>query len=216
MRDEEPDLEEWNGSADLEEIQEVPVAGRDGFLVRGSHDVPCEDGLSICGTRSFTQLAWEHGDDQWLLLEGDGRYRSPVRLVSVAESVVDRPQPATLRMGLAPAGWSVQFYKMGRILTLVNDSYEQQTLSVNIPLREDVVPPEQFPTGLMGPVGPVIPVSVHDRPAHLILLDSGYLDHRIWFLQAQFADGTTFELQVPEAFTQAQVVEFAEQVTYHP
>jgi hypothetical protein len=102
-------------------------------------------------------------------------------------------------VGLAPAGWSVQFFKMGRILTLVNDSYEQQTLAVNIPLSEDVVPPEQFPTGLMGPVGPVIPVTVNDRPAHLIALDAGYLDQRIWFLQAQFEDGTVYELQVPGA-----------------
>ncbi len=56
----------------------------------------------------------------------------------------------------------------------------------------------------------------NDRPAHLVLLDSGYLDERIWFLQAQFDDGTVYVLQVPDAFTQAQVVEFAEQVTYHP
>ena len=68
----------------------------------------------------------------------------------------------------------------------------------------------------MSPVGPVIPVTVHDRPAHLVQQDSGYLDQRIWFLQAEFADGTTFQLQAPDAFTQQQVVEMAEQVTFHP
>ena len=51
---------------------------------------------------------------------------------------------------------------------------------------------------------------------HLVLLDSGYLDQRIWFLQAESADGITFELQVPDAFTQQQVVDMAEQVTFKP
>ena len=42
------------------------------------------------------------------------------------------------------------------------------------------------------------------------------LDEKIWFLQAQFEDGTVYELQVPDAFTQEQVVEMAQQVTYNP
>jgi hypothetical protein len=214
--DEEPDLEERNLNADTTEVEDVRVDGHEGLMVRGSHDVPCEDGLSICGSRSFTQVAWEHRDGMWLVLEGDGRYRSVERLTSVAESIVDRPQPATLRMGLAPAGWSVQFFKMGRVLTLVNDSYEQQTLTVQIPLPEDVVPPEDLLSQLMSPAGPVIPVTVHDRPAYLVLLDSDYMHEQLWFLQATFEDGTVYELQVPDAFTQAQVIEFAEQVTYNP
>ena len=61
----------------------------------------------------------------------------------MAESLVDRPQPATLAVGLAPEGWSVQFFKMGRVLTLVNDAYEQQTMNVHIPLPEDVIPADQ-------------------------------------------------------------------------
>jgi hypothetical protein len=214
--DEEPDLEELNAHLETAEVEEVRVAGHDGHLVRGTHDVPCDHGLSICGSRSFTQLAWEHRDDMWLLLEGDGRYRSVERLVSVAESVVDRPQPATLRMGLAPAGWSVQFFKMGRVLTLVNDTYEQQTLSVHIPLPEEVGPPEELLQQIMGPIGPVIPVTVHGRPAHLVRVDTGYLDEEGWYLQAQFEDGTVFVIQAPGAFTQEQVVEMAEQVTYNP
>ena len=216
VQDDEPDLEELNVGSEITGTRKVSVAGHGGKLVRGSHQVPCEDGLSSCGSLSFTQLAWEHRDGQWLLLTGDGRYDSLDRLEAVAESVVDRPQPATLRMGLAPAGWSVQFFKMGRVLTLVNDRYEQQTLSVNIPLPEDIVPPEQFPTGLMGVAGPVIDVTVHGRPAHLVQLDAGYLDQKIWFLQAQFPDGTVYEVQVPEAFTQDQVVQLAEQVTHNP
>ena len=110
---------------------------------------------------------------------GDGRYRAADRLLAVADSIVDQPQPATLRMGLAPAGWSVDFFKMGRVLTLVNDPYEQQTLTVHLPLPEDVVPPEQLLDKLMSPVGPVIPVTVQGRPAYLVRIDSGYLDQEM-------------------------------------
>ncbi len=200
----------------LEGTDELSVAGRDAELLRYSRSWCVDDAGLDCPLRSFAQLTWEFSDDQWVRLLGDGRYASADRLLGVAESLVDRPQPAALRMGLAPAGWSVQFYKMGRVLTLVNDAYEQQTLTVQIPLPEDVVPPEQLLDQLQSPLGPVIDVTVHDRPAHLVLLDSGYLDEKIWFLQAQFADGTVYELQVPDAFTQEQVVELAEQVTYNP
>jgi hypothetical protein len=216
VHDEEPDVDEYDAHLETEEVEEIRVAGVEGFLVRGRHDVPCEDGLSICGSRSFTQLAWEHGEDVWLRLEGDGRYRSVERLLEVADSVVDRPQPATLRMGLAPAGWSVEFFKMGRVLSLVNDAYEQQTLTVHIPLPEDVGSPEELLDQLMGPIGPVIPVTVHGRPALLVRVDTSYLDEEGWYLQAQFEDGTVFVVQAPGAFTQEQVVEMAEQVTYNP
>lgn len=216
VQKDEPDLDELNASMDVGEAEDVVVAGREGVFVRGTHDVPCEDGLSICGSRSFTQMAWEHREDMWLLLEGDGRYRSVERLLAVADSIIERPQPAILRMGLAPEGWSVDFFKMGRVLSLVNDAYEQQSLTVHIPLPEDVAPPEQLRDQLMGPIGPVIPVTVHGRPAYLVRVDTGYLDQEGWYLQANFADGTTFVVQAPEAFTQEQVVQMAEQVTFNP
>lgn len=54
---------------------------------------------------------------------------------------------------------------MGRVLTLVDGSYEQQTLTVQ-PARR--------------PGRPLIPVTVPGRPAHMVLLDAGY--QRIWFL----------------------------------
>lgn len=216
VHDEEPDLDELNAHVDVQEDEGLVVDGREGRLVRGTHDVPCEDGLSICGSRSFTQLSWEHRDGMWLLLEGDGRYRSVERLQAVAEAVVDRPQPATLRMGLAPAGWSVQFFKMGRVLSLVDDEHQQQSLTVHIPLPEDVPPAEELLGQLMGPIGPVIPVTVHGLPAHLVRVDTGYLDEEGWYLQAQFEDGTVFVVQAPGAFTQDQVVEMSEQVSYNP
>jgi hypothetical protein len=211
---EDPDA----GAPDYElgDVDEVTVDGRSAELVQYSRTWCTDDAAEDCGRRFFARLSWERADDTWVQIVGDGRYRDADRLLGVAESLVDRPQPATLRVGLAPAGWSVQAYKMGRVLTLVNDAYEQQTLTVHLPLPEDVVPPEELVSQLAGPVGPLIPVTVHGMPAHMILLDAGYLDQRIWFLQAQFADGTVYQLQVPEAFTQGQVVEMAEQVSYNP
>ena len=214
--EDEPDLEEANQGLDVGPVEEVRVGGEEFELVRGSHPVPCEDGLSVCGSRDFTQLAWEFSDDRWVVLEGDGTYASIPRLTAVAASLVDRPQAATLSVGLAPEGWSVQFFKMGRVLTLVNDAYEQQTLNVHIPLPEDVIPADQVRASIMGPVGPQLDVTVNGRPAQLVLCESGYLDEKIWYLQAQFEDGTTFVLQVPDSFTEDQVLQLAETVTYNP
>ncbi|WP_346620857.1 hypothetical protein [Blastococcus montanus] len=217
VHEEAPDW--WfEGSAervDVTERLEVSVEGRDADVVRGARDVYCEDGLTVCERMLFAELVWERKDDQWVTMSGEGRYSRTSELVAVAESLVDRPQRATLTAELAPAGWSVQFYKMGRVLTLVNDAYEQQTITVHVPLPEDVMPPDQLLDQLMGPVGPVVPVTVHGRPAQLVPVDNGP-GTAGWFLQGQFEDGTTFTLQVPDAFTQDQVLEFAEQVTYHP
>jgi hypothetical protein len=200
----------------LEGTSDVSVDGRDAELVRYSRTWCAGDSVVDCPRRSFAQLTWERSEDTWVRILGDGAYRDAERVIEVAESLVDRPQPATLSVGLAPEGWSVQFYKMGRVLILVNDAYEPQTLTVHLPLPEDVVPAEQFRESLMGPVGPQLDVTVNGRPAQLVLCDSGYLDQRIWQLQAQFVDGTTFALQVPDSFTQEQVVELAESVTSNP
>ena len=165
--------------------------------------------------RRFSWLSWERRDDQWVSLLGYGDHADADQLQEVADSLVDRPQRATLTVELAPQGWSVQFFKMGRVLTLVNDEFEQQTITVHVPLPEDVPPLDEVRESLMGPVGPRLDVTVNGRPAVLVRVDAGPLD-RGWFLQAQFEDGTVYELQVPDAFTQEQVVQFAEAVTYHP
>lgn len=191
----------------------VSVDGVTAQLVQYSRDWCAGDTGVDCGRRSFTRLSWEHTHDQWVTILAYGRYRAPERVLGIAASLVDRPQPATLQVGLAPAGWSILAYKMGRVLTLVDDADDQQTLTVHVPLPEDVVPPDRLPDGLAGPVGPVIPVTVQGRPAQLVRIDAGGRDQG-WYLQAQFADGTTFVVQTPESFTRAQVIEFADQVTH--
>jgi hypothetical protein len=200
----------------LEGTDDVSVDGADAELVQYSRTWCTGDSGVDCPRRSFAGLTWERSEDIWVRILADGAYRDPQRLVELAESLVDRPQPATLTVGLAPEGWSVQFYKMGRVLTLVNDAYEPQTMTVHIPPADDVVPAEQYRESLMGPVGPQLDVTVNGRPAQLVLCESGYLDERIWQLQAQFPDGTTFALQGPDSFTQDQVLQLAGTVTYNP
>ncbi|WP_299959427.1 hypothetical protein [uncultured Modestobacter sp.] len=216
--DDEPDQRPDDAAEnDVSATEEVTVDGTDAELVRYSRDwcvgdAPGED----CSRRSYTWLTWQRSDDQWVTIDAYGRYAGRDRLLQIAGSLVDRPQPATLDVGLAPAGWSVRAFKAGRVLTLVNDAYEQQEVTVHIPLPEDVIPADQVRSSIMGPIGPQLDVTVHGRPAQLVLVDTGYLDQRGWYLQAQFTDGTTFVLQVPDAFTQDQVLEFAEQVTHRP
>ena len=216
VHEDEPDrLDAAYAHGDVTGREDLVVDGVAADLVRGVRDVYCADGLTVCERERFAELVWERGDDQWVVMTGVGRYSRPPELVAVAESLVDRPQRATLTAELAPAGWSLQAYKMGRVLTLVNDAYEQQTITVHVPLAEDVPLLEQVRENLMGPVGPQLDVTVHGRQAALVRVDNGPRD-RGWFLQAEFEDGTTFTVQAPDVVTQEQVVEMAEQVTYHP
>jgi hypothetical protein len=216
VSEDEPDWSDEGGPGYRSEGErEVSVGAAEADLVRYSREECTGDAGSDCGRRSYTSLRWERADDQWVTILAYGRYRAPAHVVGIAESLVDRPQPATLQIGLAPTGWSVQAFKMGRVLTLVNDAYEQQTLTVFLPLPEDVSPPDRLRSQLMGPVGPLMTVAVQGRPAYLIRFDAGGLD-KGWYLQAQFADGTTFVVQAPAAFTQEQVLAFAAQVTHNP
>ena len=202
---------------DVRDTESVTVNGEDAELVTGSINTCTGPGPECVEIQApYVHLVWERRDGQWVQLSGEGRFDDADRLLGLAEDLVDRPQPVPLQVHLAPAGWSVQAYKDDRILTLVNDSYEQQTVSVHIPLAEDVVPPEELLDQLMGPIGPVIPVTVHGTSAQLVRVQSDFLNQEAWFLQAQFEDGTTFTVQAPEAFTQEQVLQMAEQVTYDP
>ena len=215
LTEDEPEwLAEVEGSS-TDDVREVQVAGTDGEVVSGSENW-CwgPDGQESCAPRGFTALVWERGDDQWVRIEGHGSYDDTQRLVTVGESLVDRPQRATLAAEVAPAGWSVQFFKMGRVLTLVNDAYEQQTLTVHVPLPEEVIPADEVRNSVSGPIGPQLDVTVNGRPAQLVLSESGYQEQQEWYLQAQFDDGTTFVVQAPDALTQDQVLALAEEVTY--
>ena len=205
--------------SDVSSEEEVTVDGREGVLVTTTSDV-CDtgpDGAEACELRDEVRLVFERRDGQWVTVSGP---TDPDELVGIAESLVDRPQRVPLQVALAPEGWSVQSFKDDRILTLVDDDNEQHSLSVHLPLPEVVLPAAQVRESVMGPIGPQLDVTVNGRPAQLVRVDRAMVveGDRVegWFLQAQFADGTTFVVQAPESFTQEQVLRMAEAVVHNP
>lgn len=187
----------------------VTVRGRDGVLAT-EHTPYAEDKVQVSAA-----LVVEWHDDEWIELTGEGRYAGRQALLAVARTIVDRPQPVPLQVHLAPAGWSVLAYKDDRILTLVDDDYDRLSLNVYLPDRP--TPADRLLTELEGPpVAPVLDVPVNGRPAQLVRLQARDAADNGWFLQAQFPNGRTFVVQAPAAFTKAQVLAFAAQVTYTP
>lgn len=191
----ESDIGFWEWDA-----EDVTVDGQDGEYVSDTPEgFPYETGY----------LEWERRPGQWVTVSGDGRFAERDRLVSVADSLVDQPQAPPLRLSLAPAGWRPGFFKeSGRIVTLVDEAHPEQTLSVHLP--EAPTPPADLPRMLEAVTGAVQDTSVNGLPAQLVPTGNG------WYLQAQFADGTTFVVQAPAAFTAEQVVEVAAQVVHTP
>ena len=205
------------------DVADVSLGDEDAEVVTYDRDWCVEDTEQGCARiepRRFAWLSWKRQDDQWVSILGHGAYADADELQAVAGSLVDRPQPATLDMSLAPEGWSIGSYKMGRVLELVNDAFPQESLSVHIPLPGEVVPAAQVRESVMGPIGPQLDVTVNGRPAQLVRVDRAMVidGDRVegWFLQAQFAEGTTFVVQAPESFTQDQVLQLAETVVYTP
>jgi hypothetical protein len=201
--------------SDVSAEREVAVDGTDGVLVTTTSNY-CDtgaDGADVCELRDEVRLVFERRDDQWVTVSGP---TGTDELVGIAESLVDRPQRVPLQISLAPEGWSVLAFKDDRILTLVDDEHEQHTLSVHLPPPGEVSPPAEVRSSLMGPIGPQLDVTVNDRPAQLVRVDRAMVieGERVegWYLQAQFADGTTFVVQAPGSFTQEQVVRTAEAV----
>jgi hypothetical protein len=180
--------------------------------------------VDLGGTRAevlrdedMVRLVWQISDGRWFQAWGGGRYAEIDGITSVAETVVDRPQPLGLGFGLAPAGWSVGGYEESRSLDLVSDADPSQ-----MPLRVSVYGGPGYTADLDSPfqdralVGPVEPVTVKGLPAR-IALAGGYEDEPgSWLATGQLPDGTMFLLLAPPALTRDQVLQIAEQITYTP
>lgn len=206
---------------DVTSTTDVTVDGRAAELVRGVDTTCGGTGRECVDQRTpYLHLVWERKEGQWVQLQGRGGHDDAGRLLRTAEHLVDRPQRVPLQISVAPQGWSVQGYKDDRILTLANDGYGQQSLSVHVPLPGEVIPAARVRESVARPIGPQLDVTVDGRPAQLVrvegdlLVDGHFLDG--WYLQAQFADGTTFVVQAPGAFTEEQLLRVAESVTYNP
>jgi hypothetical protein len=161
-------------------------------------------------------LLWERPDGRWVRIMGEGAYGEVGAVVTVAESLVDRPQPLGLQFGLAPAGWSLGGYEESRSIDLVNDAAPQQP-----PLRLSVFGGPGLPATIdsyfedRALAGPLETVTVQGAAARMALTDDG-ADGSSWMLAGQLPGGPLFLLLAPPSLTREQVLEIAEQVTYTP
>jgi hypothetical protein len=219
-------VEDSYANWDILETGTVSVAGTEAEFVRGNYDEhhcsyapftpkQTEEPVEVCH-QSFADLVWERPDGQWLWVRGEDAYAPIPSVVAVAESVVDRPQPADLQIGLAPAGWSVRNYEDSEYVSIVSD--ENADLSVHVGLQDAWrgYTADNMLDDVMG-MGPVSTVTVNGRSAQLGFADDPELqDEPLWWLGGQFADGTLFLLQASAEFTEADVLAMAAQVTYNP
>ncbi|MBM7806639.1 hypothetical protein JOD57_002476 [Geodermatophilus bullaregiensis] len=159
-------------------------------------------------------LLWQRPGGQWVWLLGEGDLAGTGALVAVGESLVDRPQPVGLHFGLAPAGWSVGGYEESRSLDLVSDTDPEQLLRVSLVGREYPGTLDELLEGISF-AEPPEPVTVQGQPARLALA-SGDGGSPYRYLVGQLDGGPFFVLLAPEALTQEQVLQIAEQVTYTP
>ncbi|SBT53557.1 hypothetical protein [Micromonospora auratinigra] len=153
------------------------------------------------GGPPIVNLHWQRSARQWVLLTGEGRFASEDALRAVAATVVDRPQEIPLRVGLAPAGWTLRGFKDDVILTL-HDPGSEREMTVQLVDRAE----PDLRHSVMG-AREVTEVRVHGRPAQLVRADE------LWFLQASVPGGAIFTLQAPLDFTPEQVIAVGEQVT---
>lgn len=172
----------------------------------------------------FASLSWERAPGQWVRLSGDGDHGDVAALVAVGESLVDRPQPINLQVGLAPAGWSVvDWHESSGAIGVASDADPSQVLSVQC-MPEAPAGAHQMDNGSVAErvasvtaLDPPVVTTVDGRPATVVHA-SDYMDGelRFWLVAWELADGMLCTVQTPESFSQADVVAIAEGVTYAP
>jgi hypothetical protein len=220
--DYEHELPQWGyANSEITETRTVSVGGVEADLVRGTYDRPncvsepstpvqTEEPGEVCAS-SFADLFWERADGQWVWFRGEDAYADTASVVAVAASLVDRPQPVDLQIGLSPEGWSLSHYEEDAI-SFINSADSSQRLAVGLAERWRRETVENAFQGMYD--GPEQWVTVNGRPAKIVLVDQG--DFNEWFLAGELEGEVLFHLQVPETFTQEQIIAVAEQVTYTP
>jgi hypothetical protein len=215
----------------------VQVNGISADFVRGQYPTPdCRYAPSspaqtdepgrLCRT-SFADLAWRRPDGQWAYVwSEDDAYSNIPALVSVAESIVDRPQPVRLQVGLSPEGWSVSAYENGG-LTLISDTDPSISNRIAVSVQErwrGYDSPGDVLKG-MSEGNPVEHVTVQGKRAELVSVPDhftgpGFPDRqeprRKWYLAAELPDGVLFLFEAPDMLSREDVLAMAERITYTP
>jgi hypothetical protein len=208
----------------------VPVGDATADFDRYNLDEPdCDDVPSrptqatkpaqVC-SNTLTELFWQRADGTWVYLFGEGdTYSQVATLAAVGASIVDRPQPVPLQVGLAPQGWSVSGYESTSGLALVSDTDPSVSNRIGVDVEERWRGYRTGPDAIKGDTqgNPVEHVTVQGRPAALASVPSHFADNRrMWILGAQLRGGPVIFLQAPDTLTKDDVLAIAEQVTYTP
>ncbi|PZU47792.1 MAG: hypothetical protein DI571_04090 [Arsenicicoccus sp.] len=221
---EEPDwaFEQYE-AADVIGTGTTTVAGVETRYVVGSTDRICTIVGQCFEDLPFAQLVWERTPGEWVYLAGDGVHGDLATLVAVGESLVDRPQPINLQVGLAPAGWSVvDWHESSGAVGLASDEDPSQVIGVQCmpdpppgPTLVDTTVEERIAS--VTPIDPVVSTTVGGRPAQVVHAhDHVDPENRFWLAAWEFADGTLCTVHAPEGFPQDDVLAIAEGVTYTP
>jgi len=168
----------------------------------------------VC-SHAFALLIWQRPNGYWVAIQGEDAHAQTAAIVTLAGSIVDRPQPVPLQVHLAPAGWTVSDYEDNTKLGLSNPAFDDQVLFVDLLERWRR---ETIDTPFQGQKlkSPISTVTVNGKPARLALVDDPVRDPDVWWLTGQLPGGAAFLLGAPGNFTQQQVLAIARQVTYAP
>ena len=233
----DPRIEQPGNSSSLPsgvvEAGTTTVAGTPADFRRSVHEEPdcepvpgplnrSEPPVEVCSD-TLGELVWHRPDGRWLQVWGEGgRYSQVDALVALAESVVERPQPVPVQVGLAPEGWSVASYESGSNITLADDAGPSFRNQVHVSMWGRWETDYQVPGYLQYLTygEPVEQVTVQGLPAELASVpdpsaDPGE-DVRMWYVMGQVPDGPVFLLEAPDTLSREDVLAIAGQVTYEP
>jgi hypothetical protein len=214
----------------LVESGTVPVGDAEADFVRWDLESPDCDYVPSTPTQTaepdrvcsdtLTELFWQRADGQCVYLWGGGdTYSQVAELAAVGASMVDRPQPVPLQVGLSPAGWSVSSYESTSNLALISDTDPSISNRISVSVQErwrGYASPHDLMKG-MAEGNPVEQVTVKGRLAELASVPDHFAENRrMWNLAAQLPDGAIFLLQAPDTLSREDVLAIAEQVTYTP
>jgi hypothetical protein len=209
---------------DVTDSGTVAVAGAEARWTSGVLPEVCTVANVCFEDLPFAEVIWERAPGQWVSLSGDGAHGDVAALVALGESLLDRPQPITLQVGLAPAGWSVvDWHESSGVIGVASD--EDPTLALTVQCMPEA--PEganEMDNGSVDnridsvvAIDPAVSTTVAGRPARIVLAhDYMDADQRFWLVAWELPDGTLCSVQTPEDFTRNDVLAIADGVTYRP
>ena len=202
----------------------VAVAGATASYLSGTTPQLCTLANVCFEDLPFAELIWERAPGQWIRLSGDGAHGEPAALVALGESLVDRPQPISLQVGLAPAGWSVvDWHESSGAIGVASDEDPARAFAVQC-MPEAPAGATEMDNGsveervaAVTALDPPVTTTVGGQPAQVVrAADHMDADLRFWLVAWELPDGTLCSVQTPDEFTRDDVLAIAEGVTYRP